>query len=237
MTDDPPQISVVIPAWNEENYIGRCLDSILKQDTLVSYEVIVVNNNSVDQTVNITKSKKGAILLNESRQGVAFARNTGAKAARGAIIAFVDADCIPPFDHLKKIFTFFQSNEKEVGLVGPYVYYDGNFLAKFATYNLNYYSLYYRIKKITDGFQEFSGGDFVIRKQVFESVGGFNEKITDIIYPEDLELAKRIFKAGYKLYFDKNFKMPTSFRRVKRSPFRDAYKRFMYAREVVAKDK
>ena len=68
-------ISVVIPAWNEEKYIEEALDLIAKQ-TIQPLEVIVVDNNSVDNTVAIAK-RKGARVIKEARQGITPARNAG----------------------------------------------------------------------------------------------------------------------------------------------------------------
>jgi glycosyltransferase involved in cell wall biosynthesis len=70
-----PAISVIIPAFNEEEFLGNCLLSLKKQD-FKDFEIIVVDNNSTDKTGEIAK-KFGVILVSEKNQGVAFARNIG----------------------------------------------------------------------------------------------------------------------------------------------------------------
>jgi len=86
-----PTVSLVIPVYNEESQLAACLESIARQ-TVAPLEVIVVNNNSTDQTVAIAKRYPFVTLLHETRQGVVFARDTGFNAARGDIIGRTDAD-------------------------------------------------------------------------------------------------------------------------------------------------
>jgi glycosyltransferase involved in cell wall biosynthesis len=69
------KISVIIPAFNEEKFLGNCLFS-LKEQNFKDFGIIVVDNNSTDKTAEIAK-KFGAILVSEKNQGVAFARNRG----------------------------------------------------------------------------------------------------------------------------------------------------------------
>src|SRR5512138_2703715 len=90
--NNTPEISVIVPAWNEEKFIESCLYALQQQKTKAFCEIIVVNNNSSDSTVNIVEKFAGITLLNEPRQGVSFARNTGVKKAQGKIIVFIDAD-------------------------------------------------------------------------------------------------------------------------------------------------
>jgi glycosyltransferase involved in cell wall biosynthesis len=89
-----PLISVIIPAFNEEKFLGNCLFSLKNQD-FNDFEIIVVDNNSRDKTSKIAK-KFGVKLVSEKNQGAALARNRGAKEAKGEILAFTDADTILP---------------------------------------------------------------------------------------------------------------------------------------------
>lgn len=87
------KISVIIPAYNEEDVIERCIKSILEQD-YKNYEVIVVDNNSTDNTQKTVKSlrNKKVKLVEEKKKGVSNARNKGARVAKGNILFFLDAD-------------------------------------------------------------------------------------------------------------------------------------------------
>lgn len=95
-------LSIVIPAFNERRYIKACLDSIAKQ-TVKPDEVIVVDNNSTDTTVQITKRYKFVKILHEPRQHQVFAQATGFNAAKSDILGRIDADSILPFDWVAKV--------------------------------------------------------------------------------------------------------------------------------------
>ncbi len=75
-----PIISVVIPAYNEENYIEACLKSLRNQKTNVPYEIVVCDNNSTDRTVEIAKKYADKVVY-ERRQGIGYARNKGVSAS------------------------------------------------------------------------------------------------------------------------------------------------------------
>lgn len=119
-----PKISVIIPAYNEENYLDSCLSSISKQKNCPEYEVILVDNNSNDNTVKIAK-KYNVIVVNEPKQGVVMARQKGLSIAKGEIIVSTDADCIFKDDWLHKINKFFVTHPDASGLAGHYYFHKG----------------------------------------------------------------------------------------------------------------
>ena len=87
-------ISVILPIYNKENYIEKCLDSILNQD-YKDLQVIMVNDGSVDKTEEICKrylSDDRFELVNQTNKGVSAARNAGMDIAKGEWIAFIDPD-------------------------------------------------------------------------------------------------------------------------------------------------
>src|SRR3990167_165993 len=83
-----PQISIIIPAYNEAKYIGTCLSSLQGQN-LKTKEIIVVDDGSTDDTLKVVNSLK---ILHQNHRGAGAARNLGAKHAIGDILVFVDAD-------------------------------------------------------------------------------------------------------------------------------------------------
>ncbi len=87
-------ISIIIPTYNEEKLIGRCLASLQKQliDSRDELEVIVIDDGSTDSTIDKIKHFNFVKLLHQSHLGTALARNQGAKLAKGEILVFVDAD-------------------------------------------------------------------------------------------------------------------------------------------------
>ncbi len=92
------KLSFVIPAYNEERYIGGCLDAIIEQkhglpqDVARDIEIIVVNNASTDGTAAAIKKYRDATLVNEPRKGLLFARQAGYLASTGDLVAQIDAD-------------------------------------------------------------------------------------------------------------------------------------------------
>ncbi|MEK7165261.1 MAG: glycosyltransferase family A protein, partial [Patescibacteria group bacterium] len=101
-----PAISIVVPAYNEEKLIGRCLASLKNQDFSGLYEIIVVNNNSVDKTEEIARTFNVRVIT-ESMQSVVAARDRGLRAARGDIVVGADCDCVYPPHWLKTIYAEF----------------------------------------------------------------------------------------------------------------------------------
>ncbi len=95
------KLTIIVPAFNEEAYLAATLNSIqtaaarLRARSEVDTDVIVVDNNSNDGTAAVARGK-GATEVHESAQGVARARNTGARHAEGDVLVFVDADVIVP---------------------------------------------------------------------------------------------------------------------------------------------
>jgi len=100
-------VSVIVPVYNGERTISACIKSLLNQD--YKCEVIVVDNNSTDDTVNITKQFP-VKLLHEPVQSSYAARNTGLKHASGNILAFTDADCVASPDWISKGLKSFTGN-------------------------------------------------------------------------------------------------------------------------------
>jgi glycosyltransferase involved in cell wall biosynthesis len=117
------RFSVVIPAYNEEQYIGTTLKTLQKQDFEGAYEVIVVDNNCSDNTVSIAHSL-GARVISENHAGVCWARQAGTEAALGEIIISTDADTVFDSDWLKNIDKQFHKNPHIVAVCAPCSFID-----------------------------------------------------------------------------------------------------------------
>jgi len=96
-----PRVSVVVPAYNEEQVIGRCLDSLVAQ-TIDALEIIVVDDGSDDRTPVIAGSR-GVSVLRVPHGGPALAKNLGAAEARGDVVVFVDADLVAEPNALERL--------------------------------------------------------------------------------------------------------------------------------------
>lgn len=117
-----PIISVIIPAYNEENEIRNCLDSLMKQ-TLAKkfFEIIVVDNASTDKTAAMVKEYP-VRYLKEAKRSVVVARQTGVNASYGSIIVSADADTTYPSDWLLEIEKVFRKKPDLIAVVG-WMYY------------------------------------------------------------------------------------------------------------------
>ena len=99
---NPVKYSVVIPCFNEENYLKRTIKSLQSQDYKGNFEIIVVDNNSTDNTAIIAK-RLGVRVISEKNPGVCFARQKGTLSASGSIVISTDADTVFKKNWLSKI--------------------------------------------------------------------------------------------------------------------------------------
>lgn len=206
------KISVVITAFNEEEYLPKTLDAIVNQ-TLPkeNYEIVVVDNNSTDKTAEVAKSF-GARVVREERQGNTFALSAGLNAAQGEIMASTDSDTIVCKDWLEVIVDAFK-DEKVVGATGTVTLKAGGALtSKLAEL---FYEYFLRLNFLI-GKAHFSGFNFAVRKKVFDEIGGVNEKFT---MSPDVDLGIRMSKKG-KVVFLKKMNVLTSVRRWQESPWK-----------------
>lgn len=223
-----PKISVIIPAYNEEQFINGCLRSILRQTIRFPYEIIAVDNNSTDSTVSIIHKYPQITLIKEKTQGVSAARNAGAKIATGTILVFVDADCIVPNDHIQKIISLYSQHPDTAALGGPYVLHDGGPIVRWFTNQMQYYTSFMKYIREIGNFQSLCGGNFAIKKQVYMQLQGFDERLTHVLMCEDMEFALRLKRAGYSVLFDHTLTVVSSYRRMKRSPIITQIARIAY---------
>ena len=222
MAEENLSISVVIPAYNEEKYLAKALEA-LKNQSFTPLEVIVVNNNSTDRTVQIAE-EYGVTVVDEPVQGVAPARNRGFCRARGEIIASTDADCIPPRNWLSRIAQAFQENPEIVAYVGVASYYDAPFLIRKlffhpSNYRRNYFYYYFSLLRLLLGRQGGGTGNLAVRREAFKKTGGFDPRIRSPLACDDLEFVLRLNKVG-RILFDPENIVSSSWRRVQRAPLK-----------------
>lgn len=116
-------ISVIIPIYNAEKYIERCVDSLLQQ-TMKDFEIVIVDDGSTDHTSDICEMyqehDERIRVFHQKQSGVAVARNTGVGLARGEWIAFIDADDYVEEDYLQKLFQLVCDNQAQMSIVGAF---------------------------------------------------------------------------------------------------------------------
>lgn len=124
-------ISIVIPVYNKENFISKCLDSATSQNFPHNrYEILCVNDGSTDNSISIVhqymKEHPNITVINKSNGGVSSARNAGIEKARGRYILFLDADDSISENTIRDLVTFFDSVVEEVDIVTYNIYYTNN---------------------------------------------------------------------------------------------------------------
>ncbi len=213
--DYPFKISAVICSYNRARFIISAVESIFNQDFNKSQlEVIVVDNNSTDNTTALLEKYKidhPAYNLRyyvERNQGVAFARTRCTKEARGAIVAFLDDDSTAQPGWLSSIVDFYQAH--------PEVYSTGGKITpRFLTGIPDWYSKYFfglvgnfdlgpNVKQLTANRYP-CGANMSFRKEVFEEIGYFNadlgRKGTGLLATEEKDIYKRILAAHHDVYY------------------------------------
>jgi peptidoglycan/xylan/chitin deacetylase (PgdA/CDA1 family)/glycosyltransferase involved in cell wall biosynthesis len=171
------QVSVVVPAFNEELWIGRCLDSLAGQETRYSYEVIVVDNNSTDRTAEVAAAYAGVRVVHEQRQGLVRARQAGQVAARGEIVAHTDADSVLPCDWVQRIGDAFASQPGLVLASGAMCFPAAPLRARLIQTFLNWIVLLWWL--LTRRLAVVNGCNFAVRADALAAGGGFAVDMPD----------------------------------------------------------
>jgi cellulose synthase/poly-beta-1,6-N-acetylglucosamine synthase-like glycosyltransferase len=192
-------LSVIVPAYNEAKNITNCLKSLSNQTyPQEQYEIIVVDDGSTDQTPTLVQNFPGIRLIRQENQGPAAARNRGVQQARGEIVIFTDADCIPLPDWIAEMVRPFQQNPEIVAVKGAYETRQRGWTPRFV--QLEFEDKYDKLKKqrFIDFIDTYAAA---YRRQIFLQAGGFS---LDFHLPsaEDAELGFRIANKGYKMVFN-----------------------------------
>ncbi|MEM4134037.1 MAG: glycosyltransferase [Candidatus Micrarchaeia archaeon] len=187
------EISVVVPALNEEKYIESCLKS-LKSQSYKPLEIIVCDGNSEDETREIARKYADKVII-EKRRSAAAERQKGAEIAKGDIIAFIDSDTIAEKDWLKKIADAFSKDEKIVAVYGRVLIRDGSRIDKILA---KLFTPYIRFTDLI-GKPAVAGMNMAVRKDAFNQIGGFNLNLKTA---EDIDLFNRIKRKGKIRFVD-----------------------------------
>ena len=188
-------VSVVIPVYTAASDLQQCLTS-LSVSTVPPLECIVVDDGSTDDSVKIAAQHGAKVLSTGGRLGPAGARNMGAKAARGEIVFFLDADVCVSSDTISKIVTEFTQDPELDAVMGSYDDSPAaqNFVSQYRNLMHSYVHQHSNREAVT-----FWTGCGAIRRQVFLDSGGFAENHYHAPVIEDIELGYRLVQANRKL--------------------------------------
>ena len=190
-------LSIIIPAYNEQNLISGCLDSVLNQTAdPAQYEVVVIDNNSTDLTAAIAR-KKGVRVEIASQKGYVHAIRKGVEVSEGNILAFIDADCRAPATWVSKILKNFEESPDIVAIGGKLEFFDTN-------------PIFVQAAKLFLFFVDgLPGNNMAIKREALERAGGIDPNVN---LSADFWLALKLRRVG-RIKTDKSLVVLTSGRR------------------------
>ena len=190
------KISVIVCAHNEARYLRPCLHSVLAQSR-VPDQLLVINNASTDETALVASQVADVRLVDEPRKGLVVARETGRRHATGDVLIYADADCRAPLTWIERIERRFARDPALVALSGPYRYYDwdwsGRALIRAYDFTLAP-ATQLLVKHLLRVGTIFYGGNFAVRREALERIGGFDTSIE--FHGEDTNLGRRLCGVG-----------------------------------------
>ena len=198
-----PEVSVVMPAYNEEKDILQTLHSLAANITQRSVEIIVVNNNSKDNTEALVRAA-GVTCVNEPIQGITAARNAGLRAAKGKYILNADADTIYPKDWIEQMVAPLANNDKVAITYGRFSFIPTGvtsrgtyFFYEYTADSLRYFNKFFREEAVN-----VYGFNSCYRREQGVAVDGYNHPLGA---NEDGWLALKLREKGYgKLHYVTN---------------------------------
>lgn len=126
-------ISIIVPAYNAQSHIGKCIESIIDQ-TYKNLEIIIINDGSVDSTLSICKKYEKQdgriVLINQENRGVSYCRNEGVKRATGEFVVFVDSDDYIDYKMIETLYKVQCEKNADIVQCGYYVLDDKEIFKK-----------------------------------------------------------------------------------------------------------
>lgn len=180
------RLTVVVPTYNEEAMVGKCLAALRAQKNQ-KFDIMVVDGKSKDKTVEIAKKYANKVIFDQGK-GTAAARNLAVKKIRSDVVAFTDADTVVPVHWVDEIISNFE-NQKLVGMGGLLKPLDGTLRDDvFFTVANSLYILSAAVK-----LYQFPGSNCAYRLDAYRKSSGFRE---DFKILDDLEFSARMGKFG-----------------------------------------
>ena len=174
-------ISVIIPVTNEEKFIGRCIDSVSRQNA--DFEIIAVDGGSDDNTLEIAGSRVDRIIISDCKN-LAHQLNLGARSSRGDILLFLHADCMLPDNALENIEDHLGGDGTVIGGAFTMKVEGSRFFYRILSLGGNIYS------KVTGTY--FGDRAIFVKKDVFIRLSGFK----NIPIMSDVDFSRRMKRAG-----------------------------------------
>ena len=210
-------LSIVICSYNRASYITGALSSLYDgAASLQDFEVIFVDNNSTDNSLQIANDWRTThplgnfIITSETKQGASYARNTGAKLATGKWLCFMDDDAVAFPDFVQNILKHIHNYPDRVGFGGriipKYIPAEPNWMSYYVSSMVGHFHY-------NETYTAFKNGKYplesnmIVRKDIYDQVGGFNEALPGVVGTvriggEGKALFYSILELGYTIYYD-----------------------------------
>lgn len=214
-----PSVSIVIPAYNEEKVIQKCLESCIDQIDHPD-EIIVVNNNSTDDTAKIVRRLQRRFpqanirLLTENKQGIIPARNKGLASAKSEVIGRIDADSIIQEDWVYNVRRLFKK-KSVAAATGPVEYYDMPLRRVGLAADMRIRKVLYNMAK---DHTFLFGSNMAIRKTAWEEIKTCTHMDEEDVLHEDIDIALCLFRNNLKAVYEPTMVGGMSARRLEDSP-------------------
>jgi GT2 family glycosyltransferase len=207
------KLSIIIVNYQSEKYLAKCISSIQEKVLAVEYEIIVVNN---DKALEAELPKDTRLINTEKNIGFGAACNLGARSAQGEILCFLNPDTEIVSSNFSGVLYEFAKDNK-LAIIGPKLISEdrkiqewiaGKEITIWSTLMNNFG--YKRDQKIWESESPVecawvSGAAMFIKKDIFQKLGGFDEKF--FMYFEDIDLCQRARQLGYKILYFPNFQI------------------------------
>ncbi len=206
----PFTCSIIIPVWNKIELTRQCVAALAAATTDVTFEVIVVDNGSVDGTKEFLAELKGNVQIIRNEQNLGFAKgcNQGARAARGKYLVFLNNDTIPQSHWLNPLVDEVEKHP-EVGVVGSKLLFaDGSVQHAGVVFMRSYRSAYHIYRTAANTlpavnqrreFLAVTAACMLIRREVFEEARGFDERFINGF--EDVDLCLKVREKGHHVIY------------------------------------
>jgi glycosyltransferase involved in cell wall biosynthesis len=201
-------LSIVIPVYNEEKFLSACLEAIANQ-TVLPDEVIVVDNNSTDNSMQIARNFPFVKVISEKQQGIFHARGAGYDTASSDIIARIDADTVLPRGWVSKVHRFYDSGHHDnYALTGGGYFYNLR-LRRFNGWVLS--QLAYRVNRLVVGHYILWGSNMAFPRSFWFEVRHKVCQRDDI--HEDMDLGIHLHDLGVKITYHGNLRVGVCMKR------------------------
>jgi GT2 family glycosyltransferase len=217
------KLSIIIVNYNVRHFLEQCLHSVRKASKDLAVEIFVVDNNSVDNSLEMVRQKFPEVIIIANKENVGFSRanNQALRIAKGEYCLLLNPDTVVEEDTFKKVIDFMDTHPDAGGLGVYMIDGKGNFLPEskrgLPTPSVAFYKIFglsalfpkskifgkyhlgYLDKDKIHEVEVLSGAFMLLRKKVLDEIGFLDEDF--FMYGEDIDLSYRIIKAGYKNYY------------------------------------